>query len=102
MSAKRLQLLKEVIPGVSRVAFLWNPNNYSHVAYLEEWRVEGPTLGVKLLFVEVRNPDQFDSAFAAMMGERPDAFFMTADPSTDEVPDTCARFCKAPSRGTCR
>ncbi len=80
MSAKRLQLLKEVIPGVSRVAFLWNPNNDSHVAYLEEWRLVGPTLGVKLLFVEVRSPDQFDSAFAAMMGERPDAFIMTADP----------------------
>ena len=38
MSAKRVQLLKELIPGVSRVAFLWNPNNNSHLAYLEEWR----------------------------------------------------------------
>jgi ABC-type uncharacterized transport system substrate-binding protein len=36
MSAKRVQLLKELIPGVSRVAFLWNPNNNSHLAYLEE------------------------------------------------------------------
>jgi putative tryptophan/tyrosine transport system substrate-binding protein len=80
VSAKRLQLLKEVIPGVSRVAFLWNPNNGSHVAYLEEWRVVGPTLGVKLLFVAVGSSDQFESAFAAMMRERPDAFIMTADP----------------------
>ena len=41
MSAKRLQLLKEVIPGTSRVAFLWNPNNASHLAYSksgELWR----------------------------------------------------------------
>jgi putative ABC transport system substrate-binding protein len=80
VSAKRLQLLKEVIPGVSRVAFLWNPNNGSHVAYLEQWRVVGPTLGVKLLFVAVGSSDQFESAFAAMMRERPDAFIMTADP----------------------
>ena len=80
MSAKRLQLLKEVIPGASRVAFLWNPNNRSHVAYLEEWRLVGPTLGVKLIFVEVGSTDEFDGAFAAMMRERPDAFIMTADP----------------------
>jgi putative ABC transport system substrate-binding protein len=80
MSAKRLQLLKEVIPGVLRVAFLWNPNNASHLAYLEEWRAVAPALDVKLLFVEVRSSDQLDGAFAAMMQERPDAFIMTADP----------------------
>jgi putative ABC transport system substrate-binding protein len=80
MSAKRLQLLKEIIPGVSRVAFLWNPSNASHLAYLEEWRAVAPVLGLKLLFVEVQNFGQFDSAFAAMMQERPDAFYMTADP----------------------
>ena len=38
MSAKRLQLLKELVPGLRRVAFLWNPNNGSHLGYLEEWR----------------------------------------------------------------
>jgi putative ABC transport system substrate-binding protein len=80
VSAKRLQLLKEVIPGISHVAVLWNPNNGSHVAYLEEWRAVGPTLGITLLFVEVGSSNQFDSAFAAMMRERPDAFIMTADP----------------------
>jgi putative ABC transport system substrate-binding protein len=80
MSAKRLQLLKEVIPGTSRVAFLWNPNNASHLAYLEEWRAVAPALDVKLLFVQVRSSDQFDSAFAAMLQERPDGFYMTADP----------------------
>jgi putative ABC transport system substrate-binding protein len=80
ISAKRLQLLKEVIPGELHVAFLWNPNNASHPAYLEEWRSVGPALGLKLLFVEVRSSDQFDSAFAAMMQERPNGFYMTADP----------------------
>ena len=80
MSAKRLQLIKEIIPRVSRVAFLWNPSNASHLAYLEEWRAVAPALDVKLLFVEVQNSGQFDSAFAAMMQARPDAFIMTADP----------------------
>jgi putative ABC transport system substrate-binding protein len=80
MSAKRLQIFKEVIPGLSRVAFLWNPNNLSHLAYLEEWRTVAPALDVKLIFVEVGSFEQFDSAFAAMMRERPDGFLMTADP----------------------
>src|SRR5437870_8101997 len=56
MSAKRLQLLKEMIPRLSRVAFLWNPNNASHVAYLEEWRALAPRLGVELVFVDVGSP----------------------------------------------
>jgi putative ABC transport system substrate-binding protein len=79
MSAKRLQIFREVIPGLLRVAFLWNPNNLSHLAYLEEWRTVAPALDLKLIFVEVRSSEQFDSAFAAMMQERPDGFLMTAD-----------------------
>jgi putative ABC transport system substrate-binding protein len=80
MITKRLQLFKEVVSGLARVAFLWNANNPSHLAYIEEWQTAAPRLGVKLLLVEVRSSDQFDSAFATMMQERPDGFFMTADP----------------------
>ena len=60
MAAKRVQLLKQLIPSVSRVAFLWNPNNASHLAYLEEWRAAGPILGVEPMFVEVGHPDQLE------------------------------------------
>ena len=80
MTAKRVQLLKEIIPGAMRVAFLWNPNNLSHLAYLDEWRAVAPVLGINLVLVEVRSSDQFDSAFSAMMQQHPDAFSMTADP----------------------
>jgi hypothetical protein len=45
IAAKRLQLFKEVIPTISRLAFLWNPNNASHAAYLEEWKAAAPALG---------------------------------------------------------
>ena len=79
MSAKRLQLLKELIPQLSRVAFLWNSNNGSHQAYLDEWRALAPKLGLHLIFVDVQSSDQFESAFAAMMQERPDALSVTAD-----------------------
>jgi putative ABC transport system substrate-binding protein len=80
MSAKRVQVLKEFIPGISRVAFLWNPGNASHLAYLEEWRAVAPNLGVEPLFVEVGRSDQFEPAFAKMIRERPDALSITADP----------------------
>jgi putative ABC transport system substrate-binding protein len=80
VAAKRLQLLKLAIPTISRVAFLWNPDNHSHAAYLDEWKAAASALGVEMLFVAVRSSDGFDSPFAAMMRERPDAFTMTGDP----------------------
>jgi ABC-type uncharacterized transport system substrate-binding protein len=80
VAGKRLQLLKEVIPSLSRVAFLWNPDNASHPAQLAEVRGAVATLGIKLLPLAVRSSDEFDDAFAAMMRERPDAFLMTNDP----------------------
>ena len=45
MNAKRVELLKELVPNISRVAFLWNPNNASHLAYLEGWRAVGTAAG---------------------------------------------------------
>ena len=80
VAGKRLQLLKEVIPSLFRVAFLWNPDNASHPAQLAELRVAVEALGIKLLPVPVRSSDELDNAFSAMMRERPDAFLMTNDP----------------------
>jgi putative ABC transport system substrate-binding protein len=80
LSPKRLQLIKEAIPSVTRVAFLWNPDNASNVAILEELQLAAPKLGMKVLSVPVRNATDFDGAFAAMMKERPQALLMTNDP----------------------
>src|SRR5215510_10855842 len=80
VAGKRLQLLKEVIPSLSRVAFLWNPDNASHPAQLSEVRGAVATLGIKLPPLAVRSSDEFDDAFATMISERPDAFLMTNDP----------------------
>jgi putative ABC transport system substrate-binding protein len=80
IGAKRIQLLKELIPTVSRVAFLWNPDNASHIAYREELRVAAPALHVQNIFVRAGSSDELDNAFATMMQERPDAFTMTGDP----------------------
>jgi putative ABC transport system substrate-binding protein len=80
VGAKRLQFFKEACPTISRMAFLVNPANASNVAYLQELQIAAPALGVKLIPAQVRSINDFDSAFAAMMRERPDAFMMTADP----------------------
>jgi putative tryptophan/tyrosine transport system substrate-binding protein len=80
LSAKRLQLLKELIPSVARVAFLWNGENASNLAIWEELRAAAPAAGVTLISVDVRNVADLDGAFVAMMRERPDAFLMTSDP----------------------
>jgi putative ABC transport system substrate-binding protein len=80
LAAKRLQLLKEVVPGVSRVAFLWNPGNPGTAVNLENVRAGARELKVAVQSVPVRGPSELESAFATMMRERPDAFMMTADP----------------------
>jgi putative tryptophan/tyrosine transport system substrate-binding protein len=80
LGAKRLEILKEAIPTVSRVAFLWNPDNASNVLQFEEVQVAAPTLGVAVISVSVSPRIEFETAFAAMMKDRPDAFAMTAEP----------------------
>jgi putative ABC transport system substrate-binding protein len=80
MNAKRVELLKEIVPNISRVAFLWNPNNASHLDYLKDWQMEAPKLGIEPKFVEVGSFDQFEPSFDAMLGEHCDALSVTADP----------------------
>jgi putative ABC transport system substrate-binding protein len=79
VGAKRLQILKEAIPTVSRVAFLWNLDNASNVLHFEEVQAAAPTLGVTVISVSVSSRIEFETEFAAMMKERPDAFAMTGE-----------------------
>jgi len=79
--AKRLQLLKELIPQVRRVAFLWNPDNESNAAQVDELRMVLPRFDISLISVEARSVSELDGALTHMMRERPEAFQMTNDPS---------------------
>jgi putative ABC transport system substrate-binding protein len=65
LSGKRLEILKDVVPGLSRVAILWNPANPVHRPALGESEVAARALGVQLQPVEVRAPHEFTSAFSA-------------------------------------
>ena len=79
LTAKRLELLKEAVPGVVRVAVLWNPTNQTHPGMLSDTEAAARALGVKLEIVEARNPDQFDSVFSAMSKARAEALLVLSD-----------------------
>lgn len=64
--AKRLQLLREVNPGISRVAVLWNPTNPTLKPMLTEAELAARAIGVQLQPYEARAPDHFEGAFSAM------------------------------------
>ncbi len=76
---KQLELLKEIVPRVSRVAVLWNPTNQSHPLVLGGAKVAARSLGVQLQLLEARGPDEFEGAFAAMTRERAGALLVLVD-----------------------
>src|SRR5215831_11621695 len=63
---KRLEILKECVPSVARVAFLWNPDNNSNLVFLEELIIAVPALGLQLISVPMRTSDEYEGALAAM------------------------------------
>src|SRR5262245_41717652 len=76
---KRLEVLKDCVPALARVAFLWNPDNDSNLAFLEELIIAVPALGLQLISVPVRSADELVGAFTAMMRRQPNALVMSGD-----------------------
>ena len=76
LAAKRMQLLKTAIPGLARVAILWNPNHVD--PEYRETQTAGKLLGVKVQSLEVRGPDDFDAAFKAATNERAEAIIVVS------------------------
>ncbi len=80
---KRLQLLKEAVPGASRVAALWHPRVFGERTMrdmLKETQVAAKTLGVQLQLLEARGPSDFDKAFSAMIRGRAEALVVFPSP----------------------
>jgi len=82
LTGKRLQLLKEAVPKVSRVAILYNPTILGAVLSVKEAQAAAPPLALKVQPVEVRAPDELGPAFDAMTRERAEALFAIGDPFT--------------------
>jgi len=81
-SSKWLELLKEAVPSISRVAVLWNPVNPASSHYVTVLRDAAEKLGVTLQPQAVSDPDQFNGAFATMVAERAQALIVVVDPVT--------------------
>jgi len=90
--AKRLGLLKEVVPRLSRVAVLWNPIFYNR-GREPQWRAiedAAPKLGVTLQSVEVQRLEDFEGAFASMTRSRVNGVIVFPDPLTVRYPQQIA------------
>jgi len=79
LEGKRLELLTEIVPKLSHVAFLLNPANAFHVTSEKQARAAAKALHLKVGFVAVRAETEFDRAFQAISNQRPGALVMLAD-----------------------
>jgi putative tryptophan/tyrosine transport system substrate-binding protein len=80
IGGKLLELLKEAVPTVSRVAVLWNPLTAPHAVALKETAPAARALGLALRPLNARRPDEIDGAFTAMSRARADGLVVFADP----------------------
>jgi putative tryptophan/tyrosine transport system substrate-binding protein len=79
LEGKRLELLKEVVPGLSRVGVLWNPVNPVNPIIFKQTQIAAQTLGLTVQTLDVRGVEEFEDAFAILARERPDALIMITD-----------------------
>jgi putative ABC transport system substrate-binding protein len=83
VTPKRLELLKEFAPSLRRVAVLWNADDLGMTLRYRASEAGAQALGVSVLPLGVREPDDFDQAFAAMNRDMPDAILMVSDSLTN-------------------
>ena len=79
--AKRLELLRELVPGATRVAALVNPANAVQTeATLRDVQAAARAIGLQLQVLNADTPAEIDAAFATLARERPDALFVASSP----------------------
>lgn len=77
---KRMQLLKEVKPELSRVAVLWNPDHPFHAKAYEELQRIAPSLALQLVSTPVRDPEKLRAAFSDLGEAKAEALYVVEDP----------------------
>lgn len=80
LSAKRIELLKEAAPKVSRVAYLLNSANPGSATILKETEAAARSLGLQLQIVKLTSPSELDTAFSSIIANRADAVVVQHDP----------------------
>jgi ABC-type uncharacterized transport system substrate-binding protein len=79
LMSKRLDMLKETLPGLTRVGYLANPDYVAHAAQLTEMEAAARDLGLTLHLAEVRAPAEFEGAFARLAAAHVGAFIVQQD-----------------------
>jgi putative ABC transport system substrate-binding protein len=79
ISAKHLEMLSDMVPKLSRVAVLLNPNNQSNAPTLKSVQAAAQKINIKILPVEVRTPQEIDNAFPVIIRERAGALILAQD-----------------------
>jgi putative ABC transport system substrate-binding protein len=80
IKAKRLEILKDAMPKLARLAVLWNPDHPFHAKVGSDLKAIAPKLSIQLTFASVRTPDQFDAAFSDVVRARAQAVYVVDDP----------------------
>jgi len=82
LTSKRIELLKELVPGLSRVAALWNVQNAGGMGQLREAETAGRALGVAIESLDIRIPDGLDDAMSRAAKDGAGAVLILSDSST--------------------
>jgi putative ABC transport system substrate-binding protein len=81
-AGKRLELFKETVPKVARVAVPYDPTNRGNLLHVKEVEIAARLLGLTAQFWEVRGSDGFEKLFAALNKQRPDGVYLPGGPLT--------------------
>ena len=80
LNSKRLQLVKELIPQLTRIAVTWNPDHPLHARAVDDLKARAPAVSVELSFLAVRTPEHFDQAFSDISRGSIQALYVIEDP----------------------
>jgi putative ABC transport system substrate-binding protein len=92
LGAKRLELLREAVPGAARIAVLWNDSHSVKAVEFQEIQAAAPVLGVELISLGVRRPDDLTGAFEAAQREGAQALLVLGDTLTTSRGPEIARL----------
>jgi putative ABC transport system substrate-binding protein len=95
LAAKRLELLRHLVPNVGRIGVLVNPNNPNAATDPQDLQSAAATLGVPLSFLQASTPDEIGTAFATFAAQRLKAILVNTDPfylsRRDQLAELAAR-----------
>jgi putative ABC transport system substrate-binding protein len=94
VSAKGLTLLKEAVPRLTRVAVLWNDANPANAIVWKDVEATGRASGLTLYSQQVRGPDDFETAFAAMTKDEPEGLLVLIDAFINQYKKQIVNFSK--------